>query len=128
VPAAAALIVKRSCGDHAVTAAVVGDESPWAERTRQNSGLPSRKHRAVGLLSCGESSSICWKLESLAICNSYPLGCGIGYVCPRQLYGQRQRRPFAARRRRRRSNGIVVEDRVVDDVRGHTGHTICVTA
>ena len=64
--------------DHAVTAAVVVEESPWAERTRQNF-WPDVKESTVrlGLVSCGASSSICWKPESFAICNSYPLGWGL---------------------------------------------------
>ena len=32
----AALTVNDRVGDHAVTAAVVGEESPWTERMRQN--------------------------------------------------------------------------------------------
>ena len=57
--------------DHAVIAAVVGDASPWAERTRQNfwPGVNDSTVR-VGPLSCGSSSSIFLNLLSLAICNS----------------------------------------------------------
>ncbi len=67
----AGLMVNDPAADHAVTAAVVGEASPWAERTRQNF-WPAVKESTVrvGSLSCGESSSICWKPESLAICNS----------------------------------------------------------
>jgi hypothetical protein len=57
--------------DHAVTAAVVGDASPCAERTRQNfwPGVSDSTARA-GPLSCGSSSSMLLNLSSLAICNS----------------------------------------------------------
>jgi hypothetical protein len=57
--------------DHAVTAAVVGDASPWAERTRQNfwPGVSDSTVRA-GPLSCGSSSSMFLNRLSFAICNS----------------------------------------------------------
>jgi len=65
--------------EKAVTAAVVGEASPWCERTRQNF-VPGVSDSTVrdGWLSCGASSSIVLNPESLAICSSYPLGCGLG--------------------------------------------------
>src|SRR4051794_37707545 len=57
--------------DHAVAAAVVGDASPWNDRTRQNL-VPavSESTTREGPFSCGESSSMLLKLESRAICSS----------------------------------------------------------
>src|ERR1044071_5320004 len=64
----AELIVNVPTADHAVTAAVVGEESPCAERTRQNF-LPgvSESTTRVGPFNCGSSSSIVWNPDSLAI-------------------------------------------------------------
>jgi hypothetical protein len=64
----AELIVNVPVADHAVNAAVVGEESPCAERTRQNF-FPAVSDRTcrVGPFSCGLSSSIVWNPESLAI-------------------------------------------------------------
>src|SRR6185369_10183804 len=64
----AELIVNVPVADQAVSAAVVGEESPCAERTRQNF-VPavSDKISRVGPLSCGSSTSIEEKLESRAI-------------------------------------------------------------
>src|SRR5260221_2557684 len=92
----AGFTVKVPAADHAVTAAVVGEESPWAERTRQNF-CPGVSESTVrfGLLSCGESSSICWKPESLAICNSYPLGCGLATSVHASCTGNVSDEPFA---------------------------------
>src|SRR5437764_2139010 len=75
----AGVIVNVRAMDHAVSAAVVGELSPCAERTRQNF-VPDVSDSTVrdGPLSCGSSSSIVPKPESLAICSSYPLGCGFG--------------------------------------------------
>jgi hypothetical protein len=71
--------VNDRAADHAVAADVVGDALPWNERTRQNF-VPevSDKTTRDGPFSCGESSSMLVKLESRAICSSYPLGCGFG--------------------------------------------------
>ncbi len=65
--------------EKAVTAAVVGEASPWCERTRQNF-VPGVSDSTVrdGWLSCGARSSIVENPESLAICSSYPPGCGLG--------------------------------------------------
>ncbi len=67
----AELTVNVPADDHAVTAAVVADASPWAERTRQNfwPGVSDSTVR-VGPLSCGSSSSIFLNRLSFAICNS----------------------------------------------------------
>src|SRR5207302_960479 len=75
----AALTVKLPLLDQAVSAAVVGELSPCAERTRQNF-VPGVSDSTVreGPLSCGSSSSIEPKPASRAICTSYPLGCGLG--------------------------------------------------
>lgn len=64
----AELIVNVPVADQAVTAAVVGDESPCDERTRQNF-VPEVSDRIcrVGPLSCGSSSSMELKPESRAI-------------------------------------------------------------
>jgi hypothetical protein len=64
----AELIVNVPVADQAVTAAVVGDELPCAERTRQNfvPGVSDRICR-VGPLSCGSSTSMDEKAESRAI-------------------------------------------------------------
>src|SRR6476619_5867814 len=69
--------VNDRAADHAVGADVVGEALPWNERTRQNL-VPevSDKTTRDGPFSCGESSSMLVKLESRAICSSYPLGCG----------------------------------------------------
>lgn len=65
------LTVKLPAFDQAVTAAVVGEESPWCERTRQNL-VPGVSDNSVrfALLSCGALSSMLEKLESFAISNS----------------------------------------------------------
>jgi hypothetical protein len=67
----AALTVNVPEDDQAVTAAVVDDASPWAERTRQNF-CPEVSDRIVrvGPLSCGSSSSMFLNRLSLATCNS----------------------------------------------------------
>jgi hypothetical protein len=64
----AELMVNVPVADHAVNAAVVGDESPCAERTRQNF-VPEVSDRIfrVGPLSCGSSTSMEVKDESRAI-------------------------------------------------------------
>jgi hypothetical protein len=64
----AELMVNVPVADQAVTAAVVGEESPCAERTRQNF-LPEVSDRTfrVGPLSCGSSTSMEEKAESRAI-------------------------------------------------------------
>jgi len=64
----AELMVNVPVADQAVTAAVVGDESPCAERTRQNF-VPEVSDRIVrvGPLSCGSSTSIEVNPESRAI-------------------------------------------------------------
>src|ERR1700739_652869 len=92
----AALMVNDPAADHAVSAAVVGDASPWAERTRQNF-WPDVNESTVrlGSLSCGESSSICRKLASFAICNSYPLGCGFATSVHASCTGNVSDVPFA---------------------------------
>src|SRR5205823_4316955 len=61
-------IVNDPVVDHAVTADVVGELSPCAERTRQNF-VPGVSESTVreGSLSCGSSSSIVLNPESLAI-------------------------------------------------------------
>src|ERR1700732_2326018 len=95
----AALIVNDPAADHAVTAAVVGDELPWAERTRQNFWPAVRESTVrLRLLSCGESSSICWNPESLAICNSYPLACGLATSVHASCTGSVSDAPFAGAR------------------------------
>ena len=65
--------------EKSVTAAVVGEESPCIERTRQNF-VPGVSDSTVreGWLSCGARSSMVLNPESLAICSSYPPGCGLG--------------------------------------------------
>src|ERR1051325_11817990 len=64
----AELIVNLPTADHAVSAAVGGDESPCAERTRQNFGPGvSESTWRVGPFNCGSSTSIVWNDESLAI-------------------------------------------------------------
>src|SRR5262245_19879928 len=72
-------MVKDLTSDHAVAAAVVGEASPWNDRTRQNF-VPGVNERIVrdGPFSCGESSSMLPKFASFATCSSYPLGCGFG--------------------------------------------------
>src|SRR5689334_13710961 len=92
----AGFTVNVPAADHAVTAAVVGEESPWAERTRQNfCPAVSESSVRLALLSCGESSSICWNPESLAICNSYPLGCGLATSVQASWIGSVSEAPFA---------------------------------
>src|SRR5690242_17451044 len=94
--AGAGFTVNDPAADHDVTAAVVGEESPWAERTRQNF-CPAVRESTVrlGLLSCGESSSICWKPESFAICNSYPLGWGLATSVQASCTGSVSEAPLA---------------------------------
>ena len=64
----AELTVNVPVADQAVSAAVVGEASPCAERTRQNF-LPDVSDRIcrVGSLSCGSSTSMEEKAESRAI-------------------------------------------------------------
>src|SRR5450432_122211 len=72
-------MVNDRAAENAVSADVVGELSPCAERTRQNF-VPdvSDSTAREGPLSCGSSSSIDANPASRAICNSYPLGCGLG--------------------------------------------------
>ena len=65
------LTVNVPLADQLVTAAVVGEASPCAERMRQNF-CPGVSESSVRLawFNCGASSSIVLKPESLAICNS----------------------------------------------------------
>jgi len=92
----AELIVNERGVDHAVTAAVVGEASPCDERTRQNF-VPAVSDNTVrdGPLSCGSSSSIDENAESLAICSSYPLGCGLGTSAHVSVTGSVSVTPFA---------------------------------
>src|SRR5579871_1953498 len=94
--AAAALTVKLPVADHAVTAAVVGEASPWLERTRQNF-CPAVSESSVrfGSFCCGTSASICVKPESFAICISYPLGCGLSTSVHASCRGRVTDAPFA---------------------------------
>ena len=66
--AGAELIVNVPVADQAVRAALVGEESPCAERTRQNF-VPEVSDRIsrVGPFSCGSSTSMEEKAESRAI-------------------------------------------------------------
>jgi len=92
----AELIVNVPAVENAVTAAVVGEASPCAERTRQNF-VPAVSDSTVrdGPLSCGSSSSIDANPESLAICSSYPLGCGLGTSAHVSVTGSVSVVPFA---------------------------------
>src|SRR5579864_4462341 len=89
-------MVNDPAADHAVSAAVLGEESPWAERTRQNF-WPAVNESSVrlGLVNCGASSSICWNTESFAICNSYPLGWGLATSVHGNWMGSVSDAPFA---------------------------------
>src|ERR1700686_3155188 len=92
----AGFTVKVPVAENAVSAAVVGEASPWAERTRQNfcPGVSEISVR-LGSFCCGTSSSICLKPESLAICNSYPLGCGLATSVHASVIGSVSVEPFA---------------------------------
>jgi len=82
--------------DQAVTAAVVGEASPWNDRTCQNFE-PEVSDRTVraGSFSCGESSTIAENAESLAIWISYPPGCGFGTFVQVSVTGSVRVTPFA---------------------------------
>jgi hypothetical protein len=67
----AELMLNVPVDDQSVTAAVVGDESPWCERTRQNF-VPGKSDSTVrdAPVSCGANSSMVAKPGSAAICSS----------------------------------------------------------